>query len=97
MIVDSVEPLPGERVEYTVKGARETGKPRKCRQRGKKTGLNGSYYRRFCRDVEVPDRALLKEVKLTARKGLNHWALDSSVYELGKQEQSDRAELERKN
>lgn len=55
------------------------------------------YYRSLVRGKKVVDCAVLREMILTAREVFSQPALDSKLYEVGKQEKRNREELARKN
>lgn len=68
MIVSSAESALGQRVEDTVRSARENSEPRESRQRRRETCLQNFYYRTvFCCD-RVIACTVRKEINSTARK-----------------------------
>lgn len=97
LIVGSAEPFCEQRVNDMARSARESAEPRKYRQGGKKTDLQGFYYSRVVRSNEVVNCAVLIEMNLTAREMLSHKAVNWKLKELRKQERRDREELRSKS
>lgn len=77
------QPSDWQSVEDMVRDARENAEPREGRQRKKKTFLHGFNFRRVFRGSEVLNCAVLRELSLTARKGLSHRALHTKLTNLG--------------
>lgn len=91
VIADSAEPFCKQRVENTVRNARENAGRRTCQQSGGRTCLHGFYHtcRRVFRGSEVVNCAVLREVKLTSQDVLTHRFLNWKLHELDKEERSD--------
>lgn len=84
------EPCPGKRVEDMLESSRESSEPQECRRREKKTCLHGFHYTRDFRSGKVLDCSKLREINLTTGDTLSSWALHNELYELGKQERTNR-------
>lgn len=59
VFVSSTKPFERQELGEMVVSGSENAKPRKCRQKRRKTRLRGFYYRLFFRGNEVADCALL--------------------------------------
>lgn len=93
MAVGSAQPFDEKGVKDMVESPRENLKPRGCLQADRKTFLHESYCTRVFRGGELVECAVLREPNLTARKVLRYRALIKKASKLGKQEQSDVAEM----